>query len=145
MEHAHIIGLRRLAPGFPNPASQSLDPEKIFLQITLGQSKEKRTVATAKIDMERRGASENFVQVEAGEVRLQNQFNHGEKCRLCRDNSTCPPNGEAIRLRKATARSVSKNRVLQAPAGERRTCCCLSCLPKSHQPSHKSEGGPTQQ
>jgi len=41
MQDPHIVGLGRFAPGFLNPASQALNPEKMFLRIALSQSEEK--------------------------------------------------------------------------------------------------------
>ena len=50
---------------------QPLDPEKIFLGHPLGQRAKKRAIATAKIDMQRRPTSEDFLGVEPVTQRLQ--------------------------------------------------------------------------
>ena len=43
---------------------QPLDPQKIFLRHALRQSAKKRAIAAAEIDMQRRLASEDFLQIE---------------------------------------------------------------------------------
>ncbi len=80
MQHAHIVGPDpgRFATGFFDATGEALDTKEIFLRCPCGQRKKKCPVAAAKIDMERRSPSEDFLRIEPGGTRLRDQFDHGE-------------------------------------------------------------------
>src|SRR5439155_13531957 len=68
-------------PGYaPN---QSLDAEKVFVRMTLGQFAQERAVTAAKINLRRRGAAKDREQIKRRDVRLRDQFDHGTKWSRC--------------------------------------------------------------
>jgi len=58
--HTHVVDPRGLATGAANATEQTLDAEEILSRHSLGQSREERPIAAAKIDVERSGAAEDF-------------------------------------------------------------------------------------
>src|SRR5439155_11378267 len=60
-----------LASNFLNPLRQSLDSEKIFLRELSRQFAEKRTVAAAEIDLQRRVTSEKLHKIETRNVQFR--------------------------------------------------------------------------
>ena len=69
-QHAHIADRGGLARGGADPTDQPLDSKKIFLRQTLRQRAKKRAVAAAKIDMERRIAPKEFLEIKPFDQRL---------------------------------------------------------------------------
>ena len=51
IQNAHIFERSRFAGGFLDAAGQFIDPEKISIWISLRELADKRTVATAKVDI----------------------------------------------------------------------------------------------
>jgi len=86
--HAHVVDPGGLATGAAHATEQTLDAEEILFRHPLGQSREERPITAAKIDMQRCGTAEDFRQIEARDVRLRDQFDHGEKWQPSRGNST---------------------------------------------------------
>lgn len=86
--HAYVIDPGGLATGAANAPEQTLDAEEILFRHPLGQSTEERPIPAAKIDVQRRGAPKDFRQIEARDVRLRDQFDHGEKWQPSRGDST---------------------------------------------------------
>ena len=58
--HTHVVDPRGLATGAANATEQTLDAEEILFRHPLGQSTEERPITAAKIDLQRRGAAEDF-------------------------------------------------------------------------------------
>ena len=67
-QHSHIVDLVRFAAGFLNAMEQAFKPQKILRRILFGHSKEKSAVTAAKVNMQRRGAAEDFLQIERREI-----------------------------------------------------------------------------
>jgi hypothetical protein len=59
-DHAHVVDPFGFATGAANAPDQTLDAEEILFRHSLGQSREKRPITAAKIDLKRRGAAEDF-------------------------------------------------------------------------------------
>src|SRR5207302_9558206 len=96
--HGHVVDLSAspartsFAGGFLDPTGEPFDPKKIFFGMPLSEGKEKGALAAAQIDMQRGVAPKDFREIEAGDVRVRDQFDHGDKLRLRRDDSTSPAN-----------------------------------------------------
>jgi hypothetical protein len=56
--------------GGADPTEQTLDPEKILFRHALRERTKERTVAAAKIDMQRRIAPEEFFEIKPFDQRL---------------------------------------------------------------------------
>ena len=63
-QQPYIVELGCLLRGTANSTKQALDPQKILLRHALRQRAKKRTVAAAKIDMQRRVAGEEFFEIK---------------------------------------------------------------------------------
>ena len=75
----HIVDFVRFAAGFLDAVQQSLRAEEIFLRSLFGQGEEIGAITAAKIDLQRRGAPEDFRQIERREVRFRDQSDHGNR------------------------------------------------------------------
>ena len=69
-QQTHVADPGRLVRGGTDPTEQTLDSKKIFLRHALRQHTKKRAVAAAKIDMQRRIASEEFFEIKPFDQRL---------------------------------------------------------------------------
>ena len=58
--HSDVVDPCGFATGAANATEQTLDAEEILFRHPLGQSREERPITAAKIDVERRGAAEDF-------------------------------------------------------------------------------------
>ena len=58
--HAHVVDPCGFATGAASATEQTLDAEEILFRHSLGQSREERPITAAKIDVQRRGAAEDF-------------------------------------------------------------------------------------
>src|SRR4029434_5372971 len=63
-QQTHIANHRGCSRGAADSTRQTLDSEKISLRQALCQRANERAVAAAKIDVQRRVASEDFLQIE---------------------------------------------------------------------------------
>src|ERR1700730_1708547 len=94
VEHSHVVDLSAspartgFAGGFLDATGEPFDPKKIFFGLPLSEGKEKGAIAASQIDMHWGVAAEDFAQIEARDVRFRDQFDHGDKLRLRRDDST---------------------------------------------------------
>ncbi len=70
-QQTHIPNRRSFSRGAADLTKQPLDSEKISLRHALCQRANKRAVAAAKIDLQRRVASEDFFQIEAIDHRIE--------------------------------------------------------------------------
>jgi hypothetical protein len=86
--HSDVVDPRCFATGAANPTEQPLDAEEILFRHPLCQSTEERPITTAKIDVQRRDAPEDFRQIEVRDVRLRDQFDHGNRSSAQRRDST---------------------------------------------------------
>jgi hypothetical protein len=86
--HSDVVDPRCFATGAANPTEQALNAEEILLRHPLGQSTEERPISAAKIDVQRRNAPKDFRQIEGRDVRLRDQFDHGEEWQPSRGDST---------------------------------------------------------
>src|SRR5207244_5062253 len=80
LEHADIVDLVGFAAGPGDTASEPFDAEKVFLRKFLRELAQKRAVAAAEIDLQRRAAFEDFLRVERRYTGLRDKLDHGEKC-----------------------------------------------------------------
>jgi hypothetical protein len=87
-DHADVVDPFGFATGAANAPDQTLDAEEILFRHPLGQSTEERSITATKIDLQRRGAAEDFRQIEARDVRLRDQFDHGNRSSAQRSDST---------------------------------------------------------
>lgn len=81
-EHSHVIDLLRFMSNFLYALGQPLNSEEISFRQLLRKLAEKGTIATAKIDLQGRAASEKLHKIEARDMQFRHQFDHPEKCRL---------------------------------------------------------------
>jgi hypothetical protein len=99
MQQTHVIELAAspartgFAGGLGNASGQSIDAEEVFSRTTFGKRTQKRRVAAAEIDMQRGNASEDFREIEAGDVGLRDELDHGEKLRQRRSDAITSPLG----------------------------------------------------
>src|SRR5437867_7942038 len=80
LEDADIVDLVRFAAGPADTTAQTFDTEKVFLGKFLRELAQKRAVPAAEVDLQRRAAFEDFLQIERRDVVLRDKFDHGEKC-----------------------------------------------------------------
>jgi hypothetical protein len=78
-QDTHVVEPRRFSSRTAHATKQAFDSEKIFFVHSRSYLDEERTFATAKIDLQRRSAPEDSLQVEPVDVRLRDQFDHGEQ------------------------------------------------------------------
>jgi hypothetical protein len=86
--HSDVVDPSCFATSPANATEQALDAEEILFRHPLGQSTEERSITATKIDLQRRGAAEDFRQIEARDVRLRDQFDHGNRSSAQRSDST---------------------------------------------------------
>jgi hypothetical protein len=86
--HSDVVDPCGFATGAANATEQTLDAEEILFRHPLGQSTEERPITAAKIDVQRCDAPKDFRQIEARDVRLRDQFDHGEKWQPSRVDAT---------------------------------------------------------
>ncbi|MEY2526569.1 MAG: hypothetical protein QOE73_1340 [Verrucomicrobiota bacterium] len=67
-QHPHVVDFFRFAAGFLDAVQEALCAEKVFLRHLLGESEQECAITAAKIDMQRRCAAEDFLQIERREI-----------------------------------------------------------------------------
>jgi hypothetical protein len=70
-KNAHIFERGRFAADLSHAANQLFGTEKVLVRILAGQFTQEGAIATAKIDMQRRGTSKNGEEIERGEIALR--------------------------------------------------------------------------
>jgi hypothetical protein len=79
IQNANVFQRGRFSAGFLDAPDHFVDAEKISLGTGLCEFTQKAPVAAAKIDLERRRASEDGEQIERSQVCRRDQFDHGKK------------------------------------------------------------------
>jgi hypothetical protein len=88
IQNAHIVERGRFSACLRDAAGEFVDAEKILLRNSLRELAQERAIATAKIDMQRRGTAKDRDQVELRDVRFRNQLSHATSMRPLRGDST---------------------------------------------------------
>src|SRR4029077_15842257 len=88
IQNADVFEVGRFPAAFRHAPDQALGAEKVSFRIARGQFAQERTVAAAKIDLQRCDASKDREQIERRDVCFRDQFNHGIKMEPFRGDST---------------------------------------------------------